>query len=157
MLAFAPVIKTLLEGTLLHCRWECKLVQLLPRWLRGKESACQCRRCKRHEFNPWVWKIPWRGKRQPTPVLLPENIHRQRSLAGYSPWGLKELDTVEHALTHSMENSMELPPKTKSRVTRWFWNHTTGHILRENHTLKWYVYPDIHCSTIDNSQHIETT
>ena len=24
----------------------------------GKESACQCRRCKRSEFDPWVRKIP---------------------------------------------------------------------------------------------------
>ena len=24
------------------------------------ESAYQCRRCKRHGFNPWVGKIPWR-------------------------------------------------------------------------------------------------
>ena len=29
------------------------------RWLKGKESACQCRRC---EFNPWARKIPWRRK-----------------------------------------------------------------------------------------------
>ena len=28
----------------------------LPRWLSGKESACQCRRC---EFDSWVRKIPW--------------------------------------------------------------------------------------------------
>ena len=26
----------------------------------GKEPACQCRRCKRHRFDPWVGKIPWR-------------------------------------------------------------------------------------------------
>ena len=32
--------------------------------LSGKESACQCRRC---EFNPWVGKIPWKRKWQPTP------------------------------------------------------------------------------------------
>ena len=25
----------------------------------GKESACQCRKCKRLWFNPWVRKIPW--------------------------------------------------------------------------------------------------
>ena len=25
-----------------------------------------------------------------TPVFLPENIHGQKSLAGYSPWGRKE-------------------------------------------------------------------
>ena len=27
-------------------------------WHSGKESACQCRRHKRHEFDPWVRKIP---------------------------------------------------------------------------------------------------
>ena len=31
----------------------------------------------------------------PTPIFLPGEFHRQRSLAGYSPWGLKELDTTE--------------------------------------------------------------
>ena len=36
---------------------------------------------------PWVRKIPWRRKWQPTPLYLPGNFHGQRSLAGYSPWG----------------------------------------------------------------------
>ena len=31
----------------------------------------------------------------PTPVFLPGEFHGQRSLAGYSPWGCKELDTTE--------------------------------------------------------------
>ena len=46
-----------------------------PRWHFGKEPACQCRRCKRHGFSPWMgrsldkemaihsstltWEIPW--------------------------------------------------------------------------------------------------
>ena len=64
----------------------------LPRWLSGKESACQC---KRHRFNLWVRKIPWRRKWQPTPVSLPGKPHGQRSLVGYSPWDQKELDTTE--------------------------------------------------------------
>ena len=34
----------------------------LPRWFSGKESTCQCRRCRRRVFNPWVRKIPWRRK-----------------------------------------------------------------------------------------------
>ena len=42
----------------------------LPRWLRGKELACQC---GRREFDPWVRKICWRRKWQPTPVFLPGN------------------------------------------------------------------------------------
>ena len=41
------------------------------------------------------WKIFWRREWQPTPVFLPEKFHGQRSLAGYSPWGYKELDMTE--------------------------------------------------------------
>ena len=36
-------------------------------------------------FDPWVGKIPWRRKWQPTPVFLLGEFHEQRSLAGYSP------------------------------------------------------------------------
>ena len=60
-----------------------------------EESAYQYRRSKRRRFNPWVRKIPWRRKWQPTPVFLPGKSHGQRSLADYSPWGRKELDTTE--------------------------------------------------------------
>ena len=54
----------------------------LPRWLRAMESACQCRRCGRHEFDPWVRQIPWRRKWQLTPVFLPGKSDGQRNLAG---------------------------------------------------------------------------
>ena len=37
---------------------------------------------------------------QYTPVFLPGKSHGQRNLASYSSWGLKELDTAEHAYTH---------------------------------------------------------
>ena len=52
-----------------------------PRWCGSKESACQSRRCR---FDPWVGKIPWRRKWQPTTVFLPGESHGQRSLVGYS-------------------------------------------------------------------------
>ena len=67
--------------------------QELPRWLSGKVSACQWRR---HKFDPWVRKIPWRRKWQPTPVFFPEKSHGQKRLVGYSLWGHKELDMTEH-------------------------------------------------------------
>ena len=51
---------------------------------------------RRPGFDPWVRKIPWRKKWQPTPVFLPEKSHGQRSLVGYSPWGPEELDMTEH-------------------------------------------------------------
>ena len=50
---------------------------------------------KRHEFDPWVGKIPWRRTWQSTLVFLPGESHGQRSLAGYSLWGGKESDTTE--------------------------------------------------------------
>ena len=61
----------------------------------GKESTRQCRRCKRLGFNPWIGKIPWRRKWQPTPVFLPGECCGQRGLAGYSPRGRREWDTTE--------------------------------------------------------------
>ena len=63
----------------------------LPRWHSSKESACQCRRHKRLSFSPWVGKIPWSRKWQPTLVFLPGKFHGQRSLVGYSPWSHKRV------------------------------------------------------------------
>ena len=67
--------------------------------LSGKEAIGQCRRRKRHRFNPWIGKILWRRAWQPTPVFLPGESHGQRSLVGYCPWGRKESDITE-AHTH---------------------------------------------------------
>ena len=48
-----------------------KYVYGLPWWLSGK--------CKRHGFNPWVRKIPWKRKWQPIPVFSPGKSHGKRS------------------------------------------------------------------------------
>ena len=47
--------------------------------------------------DPWVGKIPWRRKWQPTPVFMPGKFHGWRNLADYSPQGCKEWDMTEHA------------------------------------------------------------
>ena len=62
----------------------------LTRQLRNKEPTC-----RRLGFHPWVGKVPWRSKWQPTPVFLPGKFQGQRSLADYSPWGHRESDTTE--------------------------------------------------------------
>ena len=62
------------------------------------EPTCQYRITKRCGFNPWVGKIPWRGKWQPTPVFLPGESQGQGSLADYSP----ELQRVRHDLAPSI-------------------------------------------------------
>ena len=51
----------------------------------GKEPICQCRRDQRRGLDPWVGKISWRKKWQPTPVFLPGESLGQKSLEGCSP------------------------------------------------------------------------
>ena len=65
----------------------------------GLEGKSVCLQCRRPGFDPWVRKIPWRWKGQPTPVLLPGKFHGWRSLAGYSPWDHKESDMTERPHT----------------------------------------------------------
>ena len=48
-------------------------------------SAVDCLQCRRCRFDPWVGKIPWRRKLQPTPVFLHGKSRGWRSLAGHSP------------------------------------------------------------------------
>ena len=96
---------------------ELKLYVLVLKGFPGgssKESTCQCRSWKRHEFNSWVGKISWSRKLQPTPVFLPGIPHGQKSLAGSSPWGHRESDTTEqlsaqtHTETHTHTHTLVL-------------------------------------------------
>ena len=60
---------------------------------RGQESVCQCRR---HRFDPWAMKIPWRRKWQPISVFLPGKSHGQRNQVGLQSLGVaEELDMTE--------------------------------------------------------------
>ena len=57
--------------------WETELNWTELNWKKrygtsGKEFSCQCRRLKRHRFDPWVGQFPWRRKWQPIPVFLLE-------------------------------------------------------------------------------------
>ena len=76
----------------------------------------QCRRCGRSlGFNPWVRKIPWRKKRQPTSEFLLEKSHGQRRLVGYM-WSQK-------SQTHS--------------VTKQQWKQTTPCMKGSSETSKY--------------------
>ena len=75
-----------------------------------KEPAGQCRRCRRHGFNQG--RCPGGGHSNPLQHSSLENPHGQRSLAGYSPQGGKELkvtEATEHSHTH-----MIVQPFTKT-------------------------------------------
>ena len=58
-------------------------------------SAGDVKRCG---FDPWVGKIPWRRKWQPTLVFLPGTFQGWKSLVVYNPCGCKELDRTEHVM-----------------------------------------------------------
>ena len=58
------------------------------------QTIKNCLQC-RPASDPWVGKILWRKEWLPTAVFLPGDSHGQRSLVGYSPWGLKESNTTE--------------------------------------------------------------
>ena len=94
-----------------------------PGDLDGKESACMlkkkkrkkeriCLQCGRPGFNPqvrfhpWVRKVFWRRKWQPTPVLLLGKSNGRNSLVGYSPRDHRESDTTKWlTLTHLTKHS----------------------------------------------------
>ena len=60
-----------------------------PGGASGKGATYQFRRHKKHEFDPWVKKIPLSREQHSTPAILPEEFYGQRSLVGYSPWVAK--------------------------------------------------------------------
>ena len=70
-------------------------------WCLRWQSVCL--QCGRPGFNPWVGKIPWERKWQPTPVLLPGKSRGRRILEGYSPWGCKESDMTEWLHFHFLQ------------------------------------------------------
>ena len=92
-----------------------RLLPTMPLWglpggASGKEPDCQCRRCKRFRFDPWIEKIPWRKSWQSTPVFFPGESHGQMSLEGYSPWGHKESDITE--VTQQRRTERETSPES---------------------------------------------
>ena len=86
-----------------------------------KESACQCRRCKRCRFDPWVRKMPWRRAWQPTPVFLLGESHGQRAW-----WttlrGVSKSQTLpsDWAHTHALW-PMTVTPNCRIVVNQWSW------------------------------------
>ena len=79
---------------------------------------------------PWVRKIPWRRKWQPTPIILPGESHGQRNLVGYNPSGRERVK-------HDLATKQQQP--------------------RENHNSKRYMHSNVYCSTIYNSWDVEET
>ena len=112
----------------------------LPSDSQTVESACQCRR---HGFDPWVGKTPWRRKWQPTPVFLSGRSHGQRSLLSCSPWGHKR---VGHDLA-TEEGKWQPSPVfcLGEPMDRGVWWATVHGVTRVGHklTTKWQQQPSL--------------
>ena len=74
-------------------------------WLSGKEPACQCRRHKRHGFDPWVRKIPGEGNGNPLQYSCLENSMEP---GGLQCMGLQRVSTLmtEHTF-YSTDEEIE--------------------------------------------------
>ena len=91
-------------------------------------------------FHLWVGKIPWRRAWQPTPVFLPGEPLGQRSLAGYSPRGLKESDMIEWLSTHNFKRLKQLYEQFRrhlsSETSVFSRNQIIPHIMCQINTLR---------------------
>ena len=79
------------------------MIWYMTNWVSSMTQQIKiCLQCKRHGFNSWVRKIPWRSNWQPTPVFLPEkkSYGQRRRLVTHRPRGHKELDTTEQVNMH---------------------------------------------------------
>ena len=119
-------------------------------WLSSKESvysAGDCVQYRRHEFDPWFWKIIWRKKWQPIPVFLLGMFHGQRSLVGT----VHEVTKVRHNLTTKSQwlHQFIFPPT----VYKGSFLHILANIcvLFDDSTLtgvKWYLFVVLTCISL---------
>ena len=105
----------------------------LPRWLSGKEFACQYRR---QGFNPRVRKIPRKRKQQPTPVFLPGKSHGQRSLQGYSR------KRVGHCLTDKQSCQTFWLCLLSLLISDLFWKEGVRRAISTSYILVCYILVD---------------
>ena len=93
----------------------------------------------RLEFNPWVGKIPWRRKWQPTLAFLPGKFQGQRSLVGYSPWGCKRVEPdliTEHA--HVLGGKSWLRSLLKSHLLHETYQTTLFNTVIYSYATHWH-------------------
>ena len=124
----------------------------------GKESACNAWDLG---LIPGLGRSPGEGKGYPLQYSGLENS------MDYSPWCWKELNTTEQlslillvgmqTSIATMENNVDIPLKTGNRTAIWPSNPTAGHTHWGNQKGKRHVYPNVHRSTVHNSQDMEAT
>ena len=93
----------------------------------GKEYTCNAGDIGDMGLSPGLGRSPWRRKWQTTPIFLSEKSHGQRSLAGYCPKGLKELD-----MTKQKPRKKSMLNRGEGKLSSW--------ILSSGYFLNGYVF-----------------
>ena len=96
--------------------WKLYLSTIFKSFLGGSDGSLPAK--QETQFDPWVWKIPWRREWLPTPVFLPGEFHGQRNLVGYSPWCHKR---VRHNWVTFSTTTMLLLHRTTRIWTHAVW------------------------------------
>ena len=79
---------------------------IFPGGANGKEPACQS---WGHGFDPWVGKIPWRRKQQPTRVFLPGKVKLlSRVQLFVTPWTAACQSSLSFTITQSFLKLMSI-------------------------------------------------
>ena len=119
-----------------------------PGGASGKESACQCRRCKRRGSNPWVMKIPWRKAWQPTPYFCPEYSSsvpwteepgRLQLMGLQSQTWLNRLSMAQHDISQIKDTYCSIRAKIRRQSITLFqlnWEHASP-ATQSTHVLGW--------------------
>ena len=105
--------------------------------------------CGRPRFNPCIGKIPWRRKRQPTPVLLPGKSHGRRSLVGSQSvgddWATSPHYYVQWAsrVAELVKNLAAMRGRFRLFATPWTAPHQASLSIRilQARTLEWVARP----------------
>ena len=88
----------LIQDSYIFFTWSSTILTL-SRWHNGKESACQCRRCKRCGFDAWVRKTPGVGNGTPLQYSCLDNP-MDRGAWWATVHNHKKSDISEHVHTH---------------------------------------------------------
>ena len=102
-----PPLGTYLEKNVIQ-KDTCTLMFWLAVGGRGKEPTCQCRRCKRCMFSPWVGKIPWSTAWQLAPVFLPGESPWTEEPDGLQSIGLQSWTPLKRVSMHAPQCSVQL-------------------------------------------------
>ena len=93
---------------------------------------------------PGSGRFSWSRKWQPTPVFLLGKFHEQRSLAGYSPWCIKESYTTEWLSKHTGKSTLCNSVSQGMEITERLWITPCSDVKSDIYMICIYDKSDIY-------------